>query len=81
MNTNVTLSVDEKLLERVRAKLRASGKTLNQEFREHLQHLAGSDDVESEIEEYLKRVGQGNSGGWQWNRDEIYEQRTRWPRT
>jgi hypothetical protein len=77
---NITLSIDEQLLERVREKLRATGKTVNQEIREHLQHIAGEEDVERDIEAYLKRVGQGNSGGWKWNRDEIYEERMRWPR-
>ena len=77
---NLTLSIDEKVVERAREKLRAGGKTLNQEIREHLQHIAGDEDVEREIDDYLKRVGQGNSGGWKWNRDEIYEDRLRWPR-
>lgn len=78
---NITLSIDEKLVERVREKLRATGRTLNQEIREHLQHIAGDhDDVERDVEEYVNRAGQGNSDGWKWNRDEIYEERLKWPR-
>jgi len=78
---NITLSIDEQVAERAREKLRAVGKSLNQEIREHLQHLAGDDDLERNLEEFSQRVGQGNSNGWKWNRDELYEERIRWPRT
>ena len=55
---NVTLSVNEKLLERAREKLRATGKTVNQEFREHLKHVAGDDgDLERELEEFVRLSG------------------------
>ena len=43
---NITLSIDEQIAERAREKLRALGKSLNQEIREHLQHVAGDDDLE-----------------------------------
>jgi hypothetical protein len=72
---NITLAIDEKLVERAREKLRATGRTLNQEIREHLQHLVGDDELERQIVEFRKRVGQGNSGGWKWNREELYEER------
>ena len=78
---NITLSIDEQVAERAREKLRAVGRSLNQEIREHLQHIAGDEDLERDLEEFKKRVGQGNSNGWKWNRDELYEERTRWPRT
>jgi len=76
---NITLSIDEQLVERAREKLRATGKTINQEIREHLQHIAGEDDLELErdLEMFKQRVGQGNSKGWKWNRDELYEERIR----
>jgi hypothetical protein len=78
---NITLSIDEQLVERAREKLRATGKTINQEIREHLQHIAGDGELERDLEEFKRRVGQGNSNGWKWNRDELYEERIRWPRT
>ena len=80
MQVNITLSIDEQIAERARQKLRAMGKSLNQEIRDHLQHLAGEDDLEQALEEFRQRVGQGNSNGWKWNRDELYEERIRWPR-
>ncbi len=72
---NITLSIDEQTVERAREKLRAVGKSLNQEIREHLRHLAGDSEAERENEEFVKRCGQGNSQGWKFNRDEIYERR------
>jgi hypothetical protein len=80
MNRNVTMSVDEDLLEKAREILRATGKTVNQGFREYLQHVTGEVNLDHEIEAFRKRAGQGNSKGWKWNRDEIYEERTKWPR-
>jgi predicted Co/Zn/Cd cation transporter (cation efflux family) len=77
---NITLAIDEQLVERAREKLRATGKTINQEIREHLEHIVG-DNLERDLEGFRQRVGQGNSNGWKWDRDELYEERTRWPRT
>jgi hypothetical protein len=73
---NITLSIDEQIVERAREKLRATGKSLNQEIREHLQHLVGDDDdLERDLEFLERTAGQGNSNGWKWNRDELYERR------
>ncbi len=78
---NITLSIDEKLVERAREKLRATGKSINQEIRDHLQHIAGDDaELEKDLQEFVRLSGLGNSDGWKWNRDDIYEERLRWPR-
>jgi hypothetical protein len=80
---NITLSIDEQIAERAREKLRAMGKSLNQEIREHLQHIAGEDDEQLEHDiEFLERTsGMGKAdAGWKWNRDEIYDDRLKWPR-
>ena len=47
---NITLSIDKQLVERAREMLRATGKSLNQEIREHLQHITGAGSVEKAIE-------------------------------
>jgi len=60
---NITLSIDEKLVERAREKLRALGKSLNQEIRDHLQHVAGDDDVEQDIEFLRKTAGPAIGNG------------------
>jgi len=77
---NITLSIDEQIVERAREKLRATGKSVNQEIRDHLQRLAGEGDMDRALAEFRQRVGQGNSNGWKWNRDELYEERIQWPR-
>lgn len=78
---NITLSIDEQLVERAREKLRATGKTINQEIREHLEHIVGDGDLERDIEFLEKTSGLGKAEtGWKWNRDEIYEERLKWPR-
>jgi hypothetical protein len=80
---NITLSIDEQLVERARETLRTVGKSLNQEIREHLQHLAGDDHEQMERDlEFLRRTaGLGNSNGWKYNRDDAYEERLKWPRS
>ena len=78
---NITLSIDEQLVERARETLRAVGKSLNQEIREHLQHVAGDDDLERDLEFLEKTSGLGKpDANWKFNRDEVYEARLRWPR-
>lgn len=74
---NVTLSIDEQLLERAREKLRVTGKTVNQEIREHLQFIAGdlNDALERDIQFLEETAGRGNSQGWKFNRDELYERK------
>jgi hypothetical protein len=73
---NITLSIDERLVESARVKLRAVGKTINQEIREHLEHIVGDDEQLERDLEYLGRTaGLGNSNGWKFNREELYERR------
>ncbi len=80
VHMNITLSIDEQLVQRAREKLRAVGKSLNQEIRDHLQHVAGGDDLERDIEFLRSTAGLGNSGDWNWNRDDLYKERLTWPR-
>lgn len=73
---NITLSIDEQIAARAREKLRAVGKSLNQEIRDHLRHVAGDDDdLRRRIDELHRLSGKGNSHGWRFNRDEIHERR------
>jgi hypothetical protein len=78
---NITLSIDEQTLKRARERLQAVGKSVNQEIREHLRRVAGDDDIEQAIQFLKETSGQGKpEPGWKWNRDEIYEERLKWPR-
>ena len=74
---NITLSVDEQTVERARERLRAVGKSVNEEIRDRLRYLAGEKDRDNErwIEELRGLSGKGDSHGWRFNRDEIYERR------
>ena len=75
VGVNITLSIDARLVERARKRAEALGKSLNQLVREHLERLAGEDDVESAIAEMraLSLRSKGRSRGWKFNRDEIHE--------
>jgi len=70
---NVTLSIDEQLVERARKRANALGKSLNQLIRDYLQKLAGGDDPERSIEEFERLSGRGHSRGWRFKRDEILQ--------
>ena len=73
---NITLSIDEQLVERAREKLRATGKSINQEIREHLQHIAGDDEqLERDLDFLERTAGLGSSSGWKFNREELDERR------
>jgi len=81
VQVNITLSIDEQLVERAREKLRATGKSINQEIREHLEHIVGDDEVERDIEFLARTAGLGKpEAGWKWNREDAYEDRLKWPR-
>jgi hypothetical protein len=68
---NLTLSVDEHATERARLAAQQMGTTLNQLLREQKERLAGSDQRVREAQAYLATSGQGNSGGWKFDRNEL----------
>ncbi len=70
---NVTLSVDERVIDRARRKAAALGKSLNQLIRDYLEALAGGDDPERWIKEFRRLSGTGHSRGWRFNRDDLHE--------
>jgi len=70
---NITLSLDEQLVERARKRADALGKSLNQLVREYLQGLAGGDVPERSMAEFRHLSGQGHSRGWRFDRNEIHE--------
>ena len=71
---NVTLSIDEQTLSRARQLAQQRGTSLNQMIRDYLDSLTARDPVQVVAE--LRRLWQeeeGDSGGWKWNREEIYD--------
>lgn len=75
VDMNITLSVDERIVERARAAAASEGMSLNQAVRRFLEELAGGDSAEADIAELerLSNLSRGNPQGWKFNRDEIHE--------
>ncbi len=72
---NLTLSVDEKMMERARTAAQAMGTSLNQLVRDQIERLSQADQRAREADEYLLTAGRGNSGGWKFDRNEIQRSR------
>lgn len=72
---NVTLSLDERLLERARKLAARRGISLNQMIRDYLAEVTGGpspEDLASELDA-LWRESRGDSRGWRFNREELYD--------
>lgn len=74
---NITLSVADEVVQAARRHAEAMGTSVNQLVREYLEQLAGKTDPNADAAEFerLSRIAQGNSGGWKFNREELYERR------
>jgi len=72
---NVTLSIDERLVEEARKVAMARGTSLNQMIRNELERItatASGDDLVGELEAQWSRA-EGRSGGWHWDREELHD--------
>ena len=67
---NVTMSVDERVLERARELARQRSTTLNQMFRDWLTELTAGRPRKDRYEELMRRLGRARSGGAQ-TRDDM----------
>ena len=74
---NLTLSVDDDVVQKARRNAEAMGKSVNQLVREYIERLAGNSDLDAAVTEFreLTRKAKGNSRGWKFNREEIHERR------
>jgi hypothetical protein len=74
---NITLSVDDELIESARQRAKVLGSSVNQLVREYLEQLAGKSDPEADAAEFekLSRLANGNSRAWKFDRDELHERR------
>jgi len=74
---NLTLSVDEEVLQLARQRAEAAGKSVNQLVREYLEQLAGKRDPQQDAVafEELSRRSRGNSKGWKFNREELHRRK------
>ena len=74
---NVTLSIDDEIIQEARRRAEAMGTSVNQLVREYLEQLAGKTDPNADAAEFeqLSRRAKGNSRGWKFNREELHERR------
>jgi hypothetical protein len=76
---NITLSVDDKVLQQVRIYAAKQKTTVNRLVREHLEQLAQSEEkVGSARDRLLKLIDEspGRMGkDWKWNREDAYKGR------
>jgi hypothetical protein len=72
---NVTLSVDDEVIESARRRAQVLGTSVNQLVREYLEQLAGKTDPAADAAEFekLSRLANGDSRGWKFNRDELHD--------
>lgn len=78
VHMNVTLSVPEDLVERARELARQQGTTLNSLVRAYLEELVrgGGDELAAQFDA-LWEARSGHSGGWRFDRDDLYADRVR----
>ena len=71
---DLTLSIDERLVEEAQKVAVALGKSLDQLIRDYLEQLTSAASPEEAIAELqrLSEESRGNSGGWKLDRDEIH---------
>jgi antitoxin component of RelBE/YafQ-DinJ toxin-antitoxin module len=71
---NLTLSIDERLVEDARKVAATMGKSVNQLIREYLEQLTSVSTLEEDLAELrnLSKQSKGNSKGWKFDRDEIH---------
>lgn len=74
---NITLSIDDRIVEEARKLAQARGTSINQLVRDYLEGLVRPPATETYGAE-LRRLttdGKGGSGGWHFDRDELHERR------
>jgi hypothetical protein len=77
VHVNLTLSIDDEVVQEARRRAEAMGTSVNQLVREYLEHLVGKADADGNAAEFerLSRLAQGDSRGWKFNREELHERR------
>ncbi|MBK8453391.1 MAG: DUF6364 family protein [Thiofilum sp.] len=70
---NITLSIDDKVVNEARKIATDMGKSLNQIIREYLEQLTRQQQAQASFAEFVALSGQGDSNGWKFNRDELHE--------
>jgi len=78
---NLTITVDETTLRRARVRAIERGESVNQFLAEQLRRYAEADGQRGRQQRALERIGELadslslSTGGWTWNREELYDER------
>jgi len=74
---NLTLSVDDGVIQEARRRAEAMGTSVNQLVREYLEQLAGKTDPKADAAEFarLSRAAHGDARGWKFNREELHDRK------
>ncbi len=77
VHMNLTLSVNDEVVQKARKRAEQLGTSVNQLVREYLEELAGRTDPARDAEEFerLSKISQGDLKGWKFNREEAHERR------
>jgi len=75
VEVNVTLSLEDRLLERARRLAARRGISLNQMIRDYLSEVTGEPTPEALVSELetLWNESRGDSRGWRFNREELHD--------
>jgi len=74
---NITLAIDEKLLDQSREYARTHHTTLNALVRALLEREVVARRRDHWVDRFLELTAKagGDSGGWKWNREELYDRK------
>lgn len=69
------LTIDDQLVQEAQKVAESLGTSVDQLVRDYLEQLTSSTEIEAELEEFerLSEEAKGDSRGWKFNRDELYE--------
>ena len=75
VDMNLTLSIDDEVIQKARRRAEVMGTSLNQLVRDYLEQFAGKGDPEADAAEFeqLSRSARGRSRGWKFNREELHD--------
>jgi hypothetical protein len=74
---NITLAIDDEIIEKVRTYAAERKTTVNAIVRRHLEKIAAENDKRAEARLHLLRLAETSEGrmtpGYVWNREELYD--------
>lgn len=82
--TNLTLTIEEETLKRARIRALEQGTSVNAVVREFLESYSGTAEQHRALRRFVEIAESSDAGaagrGRTWKREDLYEERLRWPR-